>query len=186
MQLRRLFGFVDLGVLVVVVAAIALPPREMFAGSAIKGGEDGRFEVALVEGRAMAAPERADYSEELTRTLVDAGFKDWAVQLAIAGADRAKATPDRWRVLSAISIAYIERREAKQALDYAAMALAACNGAAETVCPVWEKTRLEIYWKHLDAGMKVPGAVDLVTGKVLDAKRFRQAGEAQVRAINIQ
>lgn len=185
MQLRRMFGIVDLGVLVVVVVAIALPPREMFARSAFKGEDRDRFALALAEARTLAAPARTDAAETLVRKLLDAGFRDWAVQAAIVHADAAKGAPDRWRALSTVSVAYVERREARQALDYAVMALSACTASPET-CPDSEKTRLEIYWKHLDAGMRVPGAVDPVTGRVLDPKRFREAGELKVRAINIQ
>ena len=57
MQIRRFIGLVDLGILAVVVVALVLPDREMFASSALKGDDSKQFALALAEARTIAAPE---------------------------------------------------------------------------------------------------------------------------------
>ncbi|MBA3540581.1 MAG: hypothetical protein H0T79_13305, partial [Deltaproteobacteria bacterium] len=54
MQLPRFFGFVDLGVLTVVLVFVVLPPREMFTAPAHKGDDAEQFALALAEARTMA------------------------------------------------------------------------------------------------------------------------------------
>lgn len=156
-----MFGLVDLAVLVIVVLVLAIPGRAMMASPVIKA--DGpRFEVALAEARALAAPTDPVRAEDLAQKLGSAactpgpasrGCSDWAVEAAVDGATRAKASPTRWRALLAASVAYVDRLDPKPALAYVEQALAACTAAGEPSCPGWERTRMEFYRDHLDAGI---------------------------------
>ena len=179
MQLRRFFGLVDLGILVIILMAGIMPPREMYASAATKGSDAEKFVLALAEARTLAHPDNAARADELSHQLSELGFKDWAVEVGIDGAERAKSSPSRWRALLAASVAYIDRLEAKPALKYAELAYKACNDAGTVGCPSWEKIRMELYKEHLDAGVKAG----------IDARRnpkgFREAGENKIRTINI-
>ncbi|HEY5934151.1 MAG TPA: hypothetical protein VIU61_05945, partial [Kofleriaceae bacterium] len=104
MQLRRLFGLVDISVVVVVLTIFVLPPREMVAAPAYK--EADHFKLALIEARTIATPDDPALVVELARKLGDAGFKDWAVESAIAGANRTVGSTGNWRALLATSVAY--------------------------------------------------------------------------------
>jgi hypothetical protein len=170
MKLPRFIGLVDLGIAAVVLVAIVLPPREMYASAAMKGGDADQFRLALAEARTIAEPASPEKIAELTRQLDDANFKDWAIETAVAGAERAKQSPQRWRALLAASVAYVDHLEVVPALDYATRALEACD-AAKDACPSWEQIRMDFYHRHLDAGVK--SGID----PRRDPKGFRKAGE---------
>lgn len=179
MGMPRLFGFVDLGVTVVVAVAIFLPARDMQASPAIKGDE---FSVALAEARTQAHPGDGVAIETFTRKLGEAGMKDWALESAVRLSDKAKDSPTRWRALSAASVAYIEKVEAVPALEYANKAIEACEAAAKvdpTACPTFELVRMQFYQQHLDAG--VASGID----PKLDPAGFRRAGQSKLRQIYI-
>jgi hypothetical protein len=179
MALPRFFGLVDLGIAAVVAVAIFLPAREMQAQNAIKGDE---FQVALAEARTMARPSDGAAVEDLTRKLSEAGMKDWAVETSVRLADRDKTSLTRWRALIAASVAYIEKVEVKQALEYANMAIAACESAREkdaAACPPFEEVRMRFYQQHLDAGVK--SGID----PKVDPVGFRKAGQTGLRQIYI-
>jgi hypothetical protein len=173
-------SFVDIAVLAVVAVAIFLPPREMYAQNAIKGDE---FGVALAEARTMATPDDGRAIEDFTRKLGEAGLKDWAIEAAVRMSDRAKDSPTRWRALIAASVAYIEKLDAKNALEYANRALASCEATREkgdqAACPSWEEIRMRLYQQNLDAGVKA--GVD----PKLDPAGFRAAGEKALRHIRL-
>ena len=173
-------SLVDFAVLAVVAVAVFLPPREMYAQNAIKGDE---FGVALAEARTMASPNDGRAIEDFTRKLSDAGLKDWAIEAAVRMSDRAKESPTRWRALIAASVAYIEKLDAVNALEYANRALAACESAREkgdaAACPSWEEIRMRLYQQNLDAGVKAG-----IDPKV-DPKGFRAAGEKALRHIRL-
>ncbi len=170
MNLLRSIGLVDLAVAIVVLVGIVLPPRAMYASSAIKGGEPEQFRLALAEARATADPANGDKISELAKQLGDAGFKDWAIETAIEGAERAKQAPSRWRALLAASVAYVDHLDVVPALAYAEQALEACELAGQT-CPSWEQIRMDLYRRHLDAGVK--SGID----PRRDPNGFRRAGE---------
>src|SRR5687767_11706052 len=111
MKLPRFMGVVDLAVLISL--AIALPiwssPPPMEASDAIKGTEAERFAVALAEARLLADPESGIKIAELAEHLGGSGHKDWAIETAVGGAERAQQSPDRWRALSAASVAFVDR-----------------------------------------------------------------------------
>lgn len=179
MQLRRFVGLVDLGVLTILIAAVVFPPREMYADAAMKGTADDRFALALAEARTIARPEDPVRLEKFQHELGEVNFKDWAVEAAIDGSARTKASPEHWRSLLAVSVAYIERLEAKPALKWAIDAFKACEKVGEPACPNWEKTRMEIYRDHIQAG--VEAGID----PKRNPKAFREAGEGKIRATRI-
>jgi hypothetical protein len=173
-------SLVDFAVLAVVAVAVFLPAREMYAQNAIKGDE---FGVALAEARTMASPNDGRAIEEFTRKLGEAGLKDWAIEASVRMSDRAKDSPTRWRALIAASVAYIEKLDAVNALDYADRAIAACESAREkgdaAACPSWEEIRMRLYQQNLSAGVKA--GID----PRVDPAGFRRAGEKALRHISI-
>jgi hypothetical protein len=181
MQLSRLFGLTDLAVVVVVLFVFGMPPREM-AASPVVASTETQFSVALAEARTLVAPDDPARAEELAQRLGEVGLKDWAIEAGIDGARRAKDSPVRWRALLAASVAYIDQLDAKEALEYARRAFTACEAAGPAACPDFEKTRIEIYREHLDAG--VSGGIDPRNGPAA-AAAFRAAGEGRIRAIRI-
>jgi hypothetical protein len=72
----------------------------MFAASAFKGDEPARFAIALAEARSISQPDNGKLVDDLSRRLGEAGFKDWAIEAAIDGSERAKTSPTRWRAPS--------------------------------------------------------------------------------------
>lgn len=183
MAMPRFFSLLDIGVISVVAVAIFLPSREMYASNAIKGDAEKQFAVALAEARTMARPGDGLAVEDLTKKLGEADMKDWAVEAAVKGSERAKESPTRWRALIAASVAYVEKLEVVKALDYADMALAACETAREkgdaAACPSHEEIRMQIYQQHLSAG--VASKID----PRLDPAGFRKAGQNALRHIYI-
>jgi hypothetical protein len=184
MKWSRFFGIVDLGILTLIAVALFLPPREMFASSAYKGEAIDRFEIALAEARMIARPDDGRNVDDFARRLGEHGMKDWAIEAALAGSERAKNSPSRWRALLAVSVAYVDRIDVVPALDYANRALAACESARETggqaACPSWEEVRMRLYHQHLDAGVKSG-----INPRV-DPKGFRAAGENGIRHIRLK
>ena len=175
MQLPRFVGMVDLGIATVVIVAIFLPAREMYASHAIKGDE---FAIAAAEARTIARPDDGLAVEDFTRKLGEAGMKDWAIEAATRASDRAKDSPTRWRALLAASVAFVDRLDVLPGLDYANRALNACEMTKET-CPSWEEVKVRIFQEHLDAGVK--SGID----PRHDPVGFRKAGEAALRQIHL-
>jgi hypothetical protein len=179
MNLRRYVGLIDLGVVTILIATVVFPPREMYADSAIKGTDDERFQVAFLEAKALAHPDLPVHVGKLSDTLGVYGFKDWAIEVAVQGADRTKSSPMHWQALLATSVAWVDRLDAKQALSWAKKAYQACGKAGATGCPSWEKARMEIYIQHLQAG------VDAGIDPRRNPKAFREAGEGKIRSTRI-
>src|ERR1041385_1874640 len=109
MRFSRFFGFVDLGVATVVLVTLVLPAREMRASPADGGSETEQFALALAEARSLAHPEDGGAIDELSRRLGAVGEKDWAIEVAVRGSERASKSPTRWRALLAASVAYVDR-----------------------------------------------------------------------------
>ena len=181
MQLQRFVGLIDLGVATIVLVTIVLPAREMYASAAQKGTEAEQFSLALAEARTMAHPEDGAAIDDLSRRLGAAGFKDWAIETAIRGSERAKQAPTRWRALLAASVAFVDRLDVVPALDYANRALSACEDQ-QPACPSWEQVRMKLYQQHLDAGVK--SGIDPHRGPAA-IKAFRHAGEGALRQIHL-
>src|SRR5687768_17370511 len=115
MTLSRYLSLLDLTVAIVVLVALALPPRSLSAREAYQADDEQRLRLALAQARSLAAPADGDAAAELTRRLVEVGQLDWAVEAAAVAAGQ-EATPSRWRALMATSIAHAERLEVNQAL----------------------------------------------------------------------
>ena len=180
MQIHRLLSLTDLVVLVVVGVVLFLPPREVIATPAVKMDADTRLALAFAEARARAHPDDGKAVADVARRLGEVGAYDWAVQAAVVGADHAQKSPTRWRALLAGSIAHADRLEVKEALELANNTLGECEEVGEVACPSYEEVRVEIYQRHLDAGVK--SGID----PKKDPRGFREKGEAalrQVRAI---
>jgi len=184
MKWPRFVGIVDLGILTLVAVALFLPAREMYASSPYKGEDIDRFAIALAEARSIANVTDGKTVDELARRLGEAGYKDWAVESALDGSERAKDSPSRWRALLAVSVAYVDRIDVVPALDYANRALAACETAREkggqAACPSWEEVRMRLYHQHLDSGVKSG------INPRIDPKGFRAAGESGIRQIRLK
>jgi hypothetical protein len=184
MQLSRFVSFIDLAIALVVLVALVLPAREMYASAAIKprqATDADRFAVALAEARTIAHPDDGAAVDDLARRLGAVGFKDWAIEVGLHGSERAKASPSQWRALLATSVAYVDRLDVVPALDYANRALAACD-ATGAACPSWEQVRMKLYQQHLDAGVK--SGIDPHQGPAA-IKAFRHAGESALRQIHL-
>ena len=181
--MKRLIGIVDIGIAVVVLVALLLPPREMSAAPVLKTDDAQAFALALAEARTMASPADGVARADLTRRLSEARLSDWAIEDAIRGSDKAKDAPTRWRALLGASVAFVDRLDAVRGLDYANRALVACDSAhtlgTVDACPKWEEIRMQLYQEHLDAGVR----------SHIDPKRdplgFRRAGEKGIRAVHI-
>jgi hypothetical protein len=178
MKLPPLLGFVDLGVITVVVVFAVLPPREMIAAPVVKGDETVQFAVALAEARAIARPDDGLAVSDLGRKLGDAKLKDWAIELTVHAAKHMSGTPTAWRGQLAASVAYIDRLDVRPGLEQANAALESCHASPDT-CPSWEEIRLSLYQDHLDAGVK--SGID----PHRDPVGFRRAGEAALREIHL-
>jgi hypothetical protein len=187
MHLSRFVGLIDLGIATIVLVAVVLPAREMYASAAHKATAAEQFGLGLAEARTMAHPDDAAAVDELSRRLGAAGFKDWAIEVAIHGSEHARRSPARWRALLAASVAYVDRLDVVPALDYANRALSACEDVAaaqgsQPACPSWEQVRMKLYQQHLDAGVK--SGIDPRRGPAA-VKAFRHAGESGLRQIHL-
>lgn len=181
MQLQRFVNLIDLGVATIVVVTLALPAREMFAGPAHKASEAEQFALALSEARTLAHPDDGAAVDDLSRRLGAAGFKDWAIEAAVRGSERAKQSPSHWRALLAASVAFVDRLDVVPALDYANRALSACE-QHQPACPSWEQIRMTLYQQDLDAGVR--SGIDPHRGPEA-ARAFRRAGESALRQIRL-
>lgn len=183
MRFVRYVSLVDVVTAVMVLFILVLPPRTMMAAWAGSAPPAERYALALSEARTVEDSKDGALVSELSRRLGEAGFRDWAVEAAARGSAAAEGSPSRWRAYLATSVAYVVRLDAVPALDYARKALAACAAARavdERVCPSWEEVRMDLYTRHLDAGV----------ASGIDAKKspaaFRRAGEAALRTIHIR
>jgi hypothetical protein len=174
---------VDLGIATVVVVAIVLPAREMFAKPVVAGDDAQQFALALAEARTIARPGDGLAVEDLERRLSEANQKDWAIEVAVRASERVKDSPTRWRSLLAASVAFVDRLDVVPGLDYANRALRACTAARDrgdaSACPSAEEIRMQFYQEALDAGVK--------SGKDPhhDPIGFRLASEKGLRQIRI-
>jgi hypothetical protein len=156
MQLPRFFGIIDIGIATVVVVAIVLPPRTMDVEAAAKGTDVDRFSLAFAEARTIAHPKDGALAADLSRRAGEAGFNDWAIDSALAGSERSTGTGDRWRALLAASAGFMDRHDAKEALDLVDRAISACESATERGepnCPEWEKQPMLLYQESLQNGI---------------------------------
>lgn len=154
MKFLRLVSVVDIAVVGVAAFAIGLPPRTMEAAPASRLRGDDTVSAALQEARAIAHPEDGKAIAAASQYMSDGGYRDWAVEMPRALSERDKSSPVRWQALRAVSAAYLDRFELGFALDYANRAIAACENAGPEACPAWDGIRMDLFAKHLDAGIK--------------------------------
>lgn len=181
MQLRRFVGVIDIGIAAVILVAIALPAREMYATSAQGGSAAEQYQLALAEARTLAHPDDGAAVDDLAHRLGAAGFKDWAIEVASRGSERSQRSPTWWRALMAASVAFGDRNDAIPALDYANRALSACD-AQPAACPGHEQVRMRQYQQQLAAG--VASGIDPREGPAA-VRAFRQAAERGLRQIHL-
>jgi hypothetical protein len=182
MRFVRYVSLIDVVTAVMVLFILLLPPRTMTVAWAAKGAEPDRYSLAISEARSIDDRKDGELISELARRLGKAGFSDWAVEAGARGSVSAEGAPSQWRALLATSVAHVERLDAVPGLEYARKALAACAAARavdERVCPSWEEVRMNLYARHLDAG--VASGIDAHK----DPEGFRRAGEAGLRTIHI-
>jgi hypothetical protein len=157
MQLSRFVGIVDLGVAAVVIVAVALPARAMYAVPAHRGSELERFELAQAEARALATPSDGNLVAELSRQLDVAGFKDWAIESAVHGSVRASGSPTEWIALRAAGNAFEGRIDVETAFDYLTRALNTCDEVRSHVAATWcsddDEAHLGAHVRALAAGL---------------------------------
>jgi hypothetical protein len=177
MELKRVASLVDIVVAAIVVFVIVLPPRGVTTKRAAEGDDDARLALAFAQARVLAKPDDASLVADLSRRLGEVGFHDWSVQEPAAAAARLGEQPGRWRALLATSLAHADRLEAQDALDYTNQALAVCAHAGDAACPPVDLVRLELYQRHLDAGVK--SGID----PRKDPEKFREAGQAALRSV---
>lgn len=178
MKLPRSVGLIDIAIITIAIAAILFPPRRMYASDAAKGAPADRFGLARAEAQLLADPANGMKIGELTERLSVAGFKDWAIEAAVAGVARAKDSPTRWRALMAASVAYVDHIEVRPALEYIEQAIAACEAQRPT-CASWDQLRMELYRQHLDAGEK--SGID----PRRDPAGFRRAASGSIRSVRV-
>ncbi len=177
MQIHRFLSLTDLVVLVVVGVVVFLPPRAVSASLPARMDRESRLALAFAEARALVRPDDGRALAEVSRRLGEAGQLDWAVQAPVVGAARLGDSPTRWRALLAASIAHADRLEVKEALDLANQTLAACAAGGAGACPSWEEVRVELYQRHLDAGVR--SGID----PRKNPRGFREAGESALRHV---
>lgn len=176
--MKRLFNFVDLGIVAVIVVLAVLPPREMYAAPAIKGDDASQFALAVAEARTIAHPDDGAALAALGHKLGEVKQIDWAVELTAHGAAKMSGSPTAWKGQLAASLARVDRLDVKEGLDYANHALGICHDQPAN-CPTWEEIRLDLYQQHLDAGVK--SGID----PKKDPMGFRKAGESALREIHL-
>ena len=178
MRLPRFFCLLDLAVIVFVAVVVLLPGRER---SAVPAPDDAelRYALALAEARVDAHPTDGGAVEDYGRLLAQASFKDWAIDQTVHAATTAPDSPTKWRALLAASVAYVDRVDAKPALDFAEQALAACDRSGDA-CPSWERLRLDIYRGYLDRGVK--SGID----PHRDPGGFKRAAEGGIHQIRVK
>jgi hypothetical protein len=177
MSVFRLISIVDLGVAGVIAVALFLPARVMIASNPSRSRSAAHDEqMGLLEARSIAHPEDGAIAAAASQALSTAGYRDWAVELPVAVSKLAMQSPSRWQALRAASIAHLDRFEAGPALEYAQYAVAACDIAGPEGCPSWDQTRLELFAKHLEAGVRSG------INPKKDPAGFNAAGGAGVRS----
>jgi hypothetical protein len=162
-------------VIIVVAVALFIPPRAVHATQVGKLDAAETRELAFAEARAVLQPGDGDAVYRATKLWSNARQWDWAIESAASAIQPSASSPTHWRVLMAVSVAHIDRFEAQAALDFATQAVAACAKAPPGGCPSWEEVRLELYQRHLEAGVR--SGID----PRKDPHGFRRAGEAGLR-----
>jgi hypothetical protein len=168
-------GLVDIAVVIVLLLAVVMPPREMVASAGIRGNVQQQFALGLAEAKTIAVPSDGAARAVLARALDEAHQNDWAIEEAARGATVA-TTATKWQPLLAESVGYVDRLDAKAAYANGKQALDACDAST---CPGYERARMEIYLDHLNAGIR--SGID----PRVDPAGFRAAGDRGIHEVRI-
>lgn len=182
MALTRHVGILDICLVIVVLIAVAIPARTMYARDAF--APDDHLELARAEARTIVNPEHGGHVEQLIYKLGENGFTDWAIAVGARGVDASRDHAQHWRALVAASVAHVDRLEARTAFTLAERALAACIEAGASACSSTERVRLEIFHDHLAAGIEVSTFDE--HGRVTNPQDFRKASERKIRNIRLR
>jgi hypothetical protein len=178
MAARRWISIVDIVVAVVALVAIVLPARPLEGTSAARGDDHARFALAAAEARTRVRPDDGAVVDDLARRFVDAGELDFAVEAPAAASQVMRSSPTRWLALYATAKSWGELREVKEASEWADRAWSACQDAGPA-CPPWQGVRVELYAKHLEAGLA--SGID----PKVDPDGFRKAGENALHIVHL-
>jgi hypothetical protein len=177
-RITAYLSLIDVAVAAVVAIAILMPPRPQRAvAAAARLDDDARWELAATEARLLAHPDDGQAAADVSRQMREARLLDWAIEVPALAASAGESATS-WRAALAASAAYAQRLDVKEAFEWAQRALAACSKAG-TACPGWEQVRVELYTRHLEAGIK--SGVD----PRKDPEAFRRAGESALRTIHV-
>lgn len=134
-----------------------MPPR----GTKLVGAFDHRNkgevskELALagdLQARLLQEPGNGTLAEEFAQLMSELGRHD--MSLRIAGSAAALESPSTWRALGAVSGAFADRVEIREALVWAEKSQEACAKAKSNECPEHEAVRLRLYVEELRTGVK--------------------------------
>lgn len=186
MRIHRFLSLTDLVVTGVVLVALFLPKRPLYAVDAYKLDEVERAELRAAEARTQLRPDDGLAAAELADQLARAEVLDWAVEAADEGATRAAPTSAWWAIRSA-AYAYADRIDVQPAFERADAALEACRALRSNLteckdtdpCPCWAETTGQFYRDYLDAGLK--SGID----PRRDPVKFRAAADQGVRSIGL-
>lgn len=189
MRIHRFLSLTDLVVTGVVLVAIFMPKRPLYAVDTYKLEEVERAELAAAEARTLLHPEDGLAAADLADQLSRAEVLDWAVEAADEGAIRAHKE-SAWWAMRAAAYAYADRIDVQPAFDRADASLQACRTLRATLpdpsqcldsdpCPCWAETTGSFYRDYLEAGLK--SGID----PRKEPLKFRAAADSGVRAIGL-
>ncbi len=134
-------GFFDLFAAVALLLALFLPmPRREARPLYFKEEQALAPKIAAAQAEVARDAKDGAAAARLADLLVEAHQSDWAIRVASLAVDA--KSPTSWRAAVAASAAYMERRDVGPATDWAARALALCDGGD---CSEDDRTRLELY-----------------------------------------
>lgn len=186
MRIHRFLSLTDLVVTGVVLVALFLPKRPLYALDAYKLDDIERAELSAAEARTLLRPDDGLAAAELADQLARAEILDWAVEAADEGSARASQTSAWWSMRSA-AYAYADRIDVQPAFDRADAALEACrvlrSGLTECKdtdpCPCWAETTGQFYRDYLEAGLR--SGIDPRRNPI----QFRTAADQGIRSIGL-
>jgi hypothetical protein len=170
-------GPLDYAAAGVVLVAILLPAPSKKVHP-VYAGEAAARAAALASAQADLArnPKDRQALGRVADLLVANNQTDWA--LRVTGGAASEPAPDQWRAMLAVSGVHADRLDVKEAYDWGARALAACN-APGSECPDHERVRVELYVKAVKAGL------DSGIDPRVDAEGFEHAVNAANPMIRI-
>jgi hypothetical protein len=149
-------GFLDISAAIFFVIALVLPSPSR-AVRPLYFKEQSALSTQIAEAQAAVGrdPKDGAAAARLTDLLVAAHQTDWAIRAGAVGT--AAKSPTSWDAAASVSAAYMDRRDILPAYEWAAKALAECEGSS--ACGDDDHVRLEMYTRALrsvrDSGIDV-------------------------------